>query len=316
MIESPTATGTPWEARSSAIQRSMTISSGPGIASRPPCSSTRSPTGRLVVSMPTTVEYGMLAAAGLPSTRGVIALARKASVGRPPIGPSTRSAARSAAGGSSSRRELSRQAPLPAGVSKMSPTSSSEGLTAARKMSASCVSCVAIASCVAAALVPFAWSAATRPLEATESSTLAEGTARRRIACAVASDVMASPPVTCVGRNEKSPRPSAGSTSATRSRRLHESAVRRPSGLSAGTSPSFVIRSTIASPGRAPRLSASTRLIATVSAAGTAVSGTNPSECSSSQAKSVARAVRTARSPAVPSSETSITIAGTIAGTI
>jgi hypothetical protein len=56
----------------------------------------------------------MLAAAGLPSTRGVIALARKASVGRPPSGPSTRSAARSAAGGSSSRCEESRQPPLPA----------------------------------------------------------------------------------------------------------------------------------------------------------------------------------------------------------
>ena len=136
MIESPTATGAPCEARSSAIQRSMTISSGPGIASRPPCSSTRSPTGRLTVSMPTTVEYGMLAFPGLPSTSGVIAFARNASVGRPPSGPSTRSATRSAAGGSSSRREESRQAPLPAGVSQTSPRSSSEGLTAARKTSA------------------------------------------------------------------------------------------------------------------------------------------------------------------------------------
>ena len=128
----------------------------------------------------------------------------------------------------------------------------------------------------------------------------------------MASDATASPPVTCVGRNEKSPRPSAGSTSATRSRLLHESAVRRPSGLSAGTSPSFVIRSTIASPGPAPRLSASTRLIATVSVAGSFVSGTNPNDSRSSQASSVARAVRTARSPAVPSSDTSVTIAGTI----
>ena len=92
--------------------------------------------------------------------------------------------------------------------------------------------------------------------------------------------------------------------------------MRRPRGLSAGTSPSFVIRSTIASPGRAPRLSASTRLIATVSAAGTSASGAKPNASRSSQAKSVARAVLPARLPAVPSSDTSSDTSITIAGTI
>ena len=249
--------------------------------------------------MPTTVEYGMLAAPGRPSTSGVMALARKASVGRPPRGPSTCAATRSASGGSSSRRDTSRHAALAAGRSKTRPRSSIAGSSAARKAS------VASLPAARAGLAP-----SSDP--ATESSVLAIGSALRRSVCAVASDVTAKAPVTCVGRSENSPSPAAGSTSATSSRRLHDSAVRRPSGLSAGTSPTFVMRSTTGSPGRAPRLSASTLLITTLSAAGVWIAGTNPSDCRPSEASSVARAGPPARPPSVAtSSDTSITIAGT-----
>lgn len=54
--ESPTATGRPCAARSSAIQRSITISSAAGGGSGRPSAPTSGPTGGLVVSRPTTVE--------------------------------------------------------------------------------------------------------------------------------------------------------------------------------------------------------------------------------------------------------------------
>ena len=147
-------------------------------------------------------------------------------------------------------------------------------------------------------------------VSATASSTLAGVSDRLRIVCTVASEVTARAPVTWVGRNENTPSPVGGSTSATRSRRLHESAVRRPSGLSAGTSPAFVMRSTIGSPGRAPRLSASGRLMATALASGGLPGSVNPSASRSSQASKVARTVLPARSPSAACSDTSSTTAG------
>ena len=115
-----------------------------------------------------------------------------------------------------------------------------------------------------------------------------------------------------MGRSENAPRPSAGSTSATRSRRLHESAVRRPSGLSAGTSPTFVIRSTMLSPARAPRALASGELIATASTSGVLIVSEKPRFWTASQARSVARAVLPERPPsAATCSDTSSTTAGT-----
>ena len=238
----------------------------------------------------------MLACPGRPATSGVMALTRNASVGWPPSGASTVSAARSASGGSISRLLVSRQAPLPRDASKASPRSASGGCSEPSSPSAS--------RCPSAA-------SASGP--ATASSVLATGMSRRRIAWAVASDVTAMAPVTCVGRSENPPSPSAGNSSVIRSLRLHESAVRRPSGLSVGTLPALAMRSTTTSPGRAPSDSARGPLIATASGASGGCVGRNPSVCGASHASSVARTGRPVLRPSpVDSSDTSNTIAGTI----
>ena len=117
-----------------------------------------------------------------------------------------------------------------------------------------------------------------------------------------------------MGRSENCPSPARGSTWLIVSRRPADSAVRRPSGLSAGTADRFVIRTTTPSPAPTPKSSAQTPLIAVAAAPPEATGPTaaeNPRPAVSSQASSVARAVRRDW-PTPASSVTSSTMAGMI----